>query len=174
MPTEKMQLKQSFPPVVNSETRILILGSLPGDVSLKHQEYYAHPQNRFWHLLSDIISLDLVGLTYQFRLQTLLQYRIGLWDVVAQAQRKGSLDSQIRQAQENNLPHLISSLPELRCIAFNGNTAAKIGQRILSDCVPNTKTPLITHVLPSSSPAFTKTYEFKRDAWLLLREYLAR
>ena len=127
-----MHIKQSFAPIVNDQTRVLILGSLPGDASLKQQQYYAHPQNRFWHLLSLIIDTNLIDMSYSERLQTLLENHIGLWDVVAQANRQGSLDSQIRERSDNDLLGLIKSLPELKTIAFNGATANKIGRQILS------------------------------------------
>jgi hypoxanthine-DNA glycosylase len=83
-----MTLKRCFPPVVNQDTRVLVLGSLPGEISLAHNQYYAHKQNRFWSLVGDVIEIDLVGQQYPDRLQTLLEHRIGLWDVVAEARRE--------------------------------------------------------------------------------------
>ena len=156
--------KRSFAPVVDQNTRILILGSLPGDASLAQQQYYAHPQNRFWHLLSDVIQINLVTQEYSLRLQTLLQNHIGLWDVVAQATRHGSLDSQIRARDDNDLLSLIGTLPQLRTIAFNGATAGKIGLKILGDYQARFR---ILH-LPSSSPAYTLKYQLKLQDWLLL------
>ncbi len=88
--------KCSFAPVVNPHTRLLLLGSLPGEKSLQQQQYYAHPQNRFWHLLSEVVVEDLVALNYASRLATLQGHGVGLWDVVAKARRQGSLDSNIR------------------------------------------------------------------------------
>lgn len=147
--------------MVNQDTRILILGSLPGDASLAQQQYYAHPQNRFWHLLSELISVNLIVQDYPSRLQTLLQNHIGLWDVIAQAQRRGSLDSQIKERNDNDLLALVSTLPQLHTIAFNGATASKIGLKILQD---KHKRYRILH-LPSSSPAYTLKYEVKLRAW---------
>jgi hypoxanthine-DNA glycosylase len=156
--------KRSFAPVVDENTRILILGSLPGDVSLAQQQYYAHPQNRFWHLLSELISVDLIEQDYPSRLQTLLQNHIGLWDVVAQAKRRGSLDSQIRERDDNDLLSLISTLPRLHTIAFNGATAGKIGVKILGEQQTRYR---ILH-LPSSSPAYTLAYALKLTSWQTL------
>ncbi|MBI3711402.1 MAG: DNA-deoxyinosine glycosylase [Burkholderiales bacterium] len=153
--------KHSFSPVVNADTRILILGSLPGDASLAQQQYYAHPQNRFWHLLSELVGVNLVEQTYQDKLACLLQHGIGLWDVIASAQRRGSLDSQIKEHQQNDLPGLIASLPRLEIIAFNGGTAAKIGTKILAS-MKSTHTQI---TLPSSSPAYTLPYAQKLEAW---------
>lgn len=157
--------KHSFPPIVNANTRILILGSLPGDASLAQQQYYAHPQNRFWHLLSEVMGVNLVERPYQDKLACLLEHGIGLWDVVASAQRRGSLDSQIREHQQNDLPGLIATLPRLEVIAFNGGTAAKIGTKILASMKA-------THrqlSLPSSSPAYTLPYAQKLERWNALK-----
>lgn len=156
--------KRCFPPVVDEHTELLILGSLPGDASLAQQQYYAHPQNRFWHLLSDVFAIELVSQDYQQRLQSLLSHRIGLWDVVAQAKREGSLDSKIVERDDNDLHALISTLPALRRIAFNGGTASKIGLKILGIRAKDFQ----IHQLPSSSPAYTLAYAEKLKQWQVL------
>jgi len=160
-----MSTKHCFPPVVNADTELLILGSLPGDASLAQQQYYAHPQNRFWHLLSEVLHIDLVHQAYEQRLQSLLRHRIGLWDVVANATRTGSLDSQIKQAQDNDLLALLDQLPALKTIAFNGGTASKLGLKILG---PRSGQFRILQ-LPSSSPAYTLAYAEKLKQWKILR-----
>ncbi len=156
-----MNTKHCFPPVVDKHTEILILGSLPGDASLAQQQYYAHPQNRFWHLLSDVLQNKLVEQAYEQRLQTLLEHRIGLWDVVANAKREGSLDSQIKARQDNDLLALLIQLTSLKTIAFNGGTASKLGLKILGS---NASRYRILQ-LPSSSPAFTLAYAAKLAQW---------
>ena len=123
--------KRSFPPVVDANTRLLVLGSLPGEASLAAQRYYAHPRNLFWTLMGEVLAEDLVGLDYEDRLAALLRHRVGLWDVVAEASRAGSLDAAIRDPHENDLLSLVRSLPELRAVAFNGGTSAKVGLRQL-------------------------------------------
>lgn len=162
--------KRCFPPVVDARTRLLILGSLPGEVSLAQAQYYAHKQNRFWHLVGAVIGEPLPDFAYVQRLEILLAHGIGLWDVVAQAQRQGSLDSRIRDAAENDLPALITSLPRLDAIAFNGGTAAKIGLKVLG-ARANAYTMIS---LPSSSPAYTLPYAQKLAAWSCLRDVLHR
>src|SRR5580693_2383221 len=92
---KKMNRKRSFPAVVDPQVHTLILGSLPGVLSLAHSQYYAHPQNRFWKLLAEVIGIDLPALPYAERLPLLLAHGFGLWDVVAEARRDGSLDSNI-------------------------------------------------------------------------------
>lgn len=74
-----MTFKHSFAPVVNEQTRVLVLGRLPGEASLAQSQYYAHPQNRFWHLIGDVIGEDLPSMNYEARLQALLDHRVGLW-----------------------------------------------------------------------------------------------
>ncbi|GAB3625573.1 DNA-deoxyinosine glycosylase [Pandoraea terrae] len=165
-----MTFKRCFPPVADAHTRVLVLGSLPGEASLAQQQYYAHPQNRFWHLIGDVIGVgDLPTQPYDIRLQTLLAHGVGLWDVVAQARRDGSLDSRIREHAGNDLVALIESLPNLAAVAFNGATAARIGMKALgrhADCHP------VIH-LPSSSPAYTLPYAEKLRAWQALGVWVA-
>lgn len=159
-------MKRAFPPVVDSQTRLLILGSLPGDASLKAAQYYAHPQNAFWRLIGGVIGRDLAALPYDDRLTALRNAGIGLWDVIAGAERPGSLDGAIRNAETADLHRLIANLPELRAIGFNGGTAARIGRRSLGD------TALALIDLPSSSPAFTRAYAEKAQAWSVLAGHL--
>jgi hypoxanthine-DNA glycosylase len=161
-----MSTKHCFLPVINADTELLILGSLPGDASLAQQQYYAHPQNRFWHLLSEVLHIDLVHQAYEQRLQSLLRHRIGLWDVVANATRTGSLDSQIKQAEDNDLPALLDQLPALKTIAFNGGTASRLGLKILG---PRSDQYRVLQ-LPSSSPAYTLAYAEKLKQWKILRQ----
>ncbi|WP_176079045.1 DNA-deoxyinosine glycosylase [Paraburkholderia tuberum] len=157
-----MSFKRCFAPVVDADTRVLILGSLPGEVSLAHGQYYAHPQNKFWLLVGEAIERDLVGMAYSTRLETLLEHHIGLWDVVAEARRAGSLDSRIRDHASNDLIALIDTLPKLATIAFNGGTAAKIGIKALGE--RGVQYRLVR--LPSSSPAHASvSYAQKLDIW---------
>ncbi|WP_373610668.1 DNA-deoxyinosine glycosylase [Janthinobacterium sp. 13] len=157
--------KRCFDPVIDAGTRLLILGSLPGEKSLAHSQYYAHPQNKFWMLLGEVLGVDLTSRPYEERLATLLAHGVGLWDVVAQAQRTGSLDSNIRARDDNNLAALAASLPQLHTIAFNGGTAAKLGIKVLGEHAQRYR--IVS--LPSSSPAYTLAYAQKLQAWLALR-----
>ena len=142
-----MTRKSSFPPVVAPDTRVLVLGSLPGERSLAAGRYYAHPQNRFWHLIGRVIGAALESLDYEQRLAALLAARVGLWDTVASARRAGSLDAAIREAEHNPLAELAASLPGLRAVGFNGQASARIGMPQLAG------TGLALVALPSSSPA---------------------
>jgi hypoxanthine-DNA glycosylase len=161
--------KSSFPPVVAPHTRVLILGSLPGEASLAAQRYYAHPANLFWRLTGAVIEReDLPTLDYPERLESLLAAGVGLWDTVASAERKGSLDAAIRDAEPAPLADLAATLPLLRAVGFNGKTSARIGRPQL------TSTSLALIDLPSSSPAHAAmSHAEKRARWLALQEFLA-
>jgi double-stranded uracil-DNA glycosylase len=160
-------MQHCFPPVTRADTRLLLLGSLPGQASLARRQYYAHPRNQFWRLIGAVIGRDLVPSDYQARLQALLEAGVGLWDTVAAATRKGSLDADIRLHEASDLGHLVAGLPELRAIAFNGGTSARIGRAQLGE---SAGPELID--LPSSSPAYTLPFERKLERWSTLRAYL--
>jgi hypoxanthine-DNA glycosylase len=135
-------------PVWRPDARVLVLGSFPGVASLGAQQYYAHPRNAFWPLMSALLGqAELPQLPYEQRLQRLIEAGIALWDAVATCQREGSLDSAIRGAQPSDLPTLVSRLPQLRLIACNGATAFQQTERLL----PGAPWPLLK--LPSTSPA---------------------
>ncbi|ABQ70304.1 Uracil-DNA glycosylase superfamily [Rhizorhabdus wittichii RW1] len=160
--------KASFPPVVSADTRLLLLGSLPGEASLRAARYYAHPQNQFWRLTGAVIGDEgLALLDYPARLDRLRAAGVGLWDVVADALRDGSLDGAIRDHRPNDLAALVATLPALRAIGFNGGTAARLGRRMIG-----APAGLALVDLPSSSPAFTRPIAEKREKWLHLREFL--
>ncbi len=159
-------LKRSFPPVVDGRARLLVLGSLPGEASLAQSRYYAHPRNHFWALIGAVIGRDLAPLAYDDRLSALLKAGVGLWDVVASATRRGSLDGAIRGAEANPLAALAATLPELSAVAFNGAKSAGIGRRELDG------TALELIALPSSSPAYTLPFEAKLAKWMELRRFL--
>ena len=150
-------------PVGSSDARLLILGSLPGDASLKTKRYYAHPQNQFWRLVGAAIGEDLAGIEYEHRLECIATRGIAMWDVVGEASRQGSLDGAIRGATPNQLREFVAAHPRLAAIAFNGKTAARLGRAALGD-LPGIE--LID--LPSSSPANTLAQVEKAKSWNVL------
>jgi hypoxanthine-DNA glycosylase len=160
--------KSSFAPVADARTRVLILGSLPGEASLAAARYYANPRNQFWRLVGAVIEVDLVAQHYDQRLATLLAHHVGLWDSIGSATRTGSLDTAIRDVAPNALTNLAASLPLLRCIAFNGAKSASIGAPQLAGAGDF---DLLR--LPSSSPAHASlTFEAKLAQWTKLRKFL--
>lgn len=160
--------KRCFAPVVDERSRLLILGSLPGEQSLARQQYYGNRQNRFWLLMSEVTGVALVPLEYAQRLQILLEHGVGLWDVVGEALRQGSLDSCIRDRNDNDLLGLLAGLPNVTTIAFNGGTAARLGLRVLNEYAANYNIVQ----LPSSSPAYTLPYAEKLLHWRVLARHL--
>ena len=161
-------MKQGLPPIARSNAQLFILGSLPGDASLAASRYYAHPSNQFWRLLGGAIGEDLQAMPYAGRLERLTEHRIGLWDVIAAAERAGSLDQAIRSPAHNPLDQLHRDFPALRAVAFNGGTAAKLGRRLLGETVGVTLVDL-----PSSSAANTAPFAAKAAAWARLAEFAA-
>lgn len=161
------EIKRSFPPVVDERTRLLVLGSLPGEESLARAQYYANPRNHFWRLIGAVAGLDLVPLSYEERLQALLTGGVGLWDTVGSATRRGSLDGAIRGHRANDLANLASTLPELRAIGFNGGKSASLGLAQLAG-----RPDLALIPLPSSSPAYTRPFDEKLAEWMKLAPYL--
>ena len=162
----QQQMKQGLPPVAPPDARLFILGSLPGDASLAASRYYAHPRNHFWRLVSDAIGEDLAALDYDRRLQRLCERRIGLWDVIASAERQGSLDQAIRSAGHNPLADYFAGFPTLEAVALNGSRATAIGRKLLAG------TGLRLIALPSSSPANTRPFAEKAEAWRVIARYV--
>src|SRR3954451_1257424 len=115
-----VSVKVGLPPVARFDARLFLLGSLPGDASLAARRYYAHPTNQFWRLLGAAVGDPLQALDYDQRLAALAEHPIGLWDVIASASRRGSLDQAIREAEHNQIKHFLRDFPDLRAIAFNG------------------------------------------------------
>lgn len=159
--------KVSFAAVADARTRLLILGSLPGEASLSRGQYYAHPQNQFWRLAGAVTGRDLASLAYEARLAALLEAGIGVWDVIRSAERIGSLDANIKNHVPNALETFVAGLPALRAVGFNGAKASEIGRKQLAaDAGPS----LIT--LPSSSPAHAVPFERKLVEWMRLKPFL--
>ncbi|MEI6124524.1 MAG: DNA-deoxyinosine glycosylase [Bacteroidota bacterium] len=142
-------LKTSFDSISDSETMVLILGTMPGDKSLQLGEYYGHPRNRFWKIISTITNHEL-PLIYSDKKALLLKTKIGVWDVAHKAHRKGSLDSAIEGEEPNDLNKFITSHKNLRVIGFNGTKAETLYDKYF------VRTTGIKYIsLPSTSPANT-------------------
>lgn len=161
-------LKQGLPPIAGPATRIFILGSLPGDRSLREGRYYAHPTNQFWKLLGSVIGVELAALPYEERLKILGERGVGLWDVVGAALREGSADQAIREPVHNAIGGLKEDYPRLQAVAFNGGRAAKDGFRLLANVEG-----LELIALPSSSGLAAIPFAEKADRWQKLAQYCA-
>lgn len=146
-------------PVIDAHTRILVLGSFPGAASLKAGQYYAHPRNGLWPLLSALTGDDLVAMPYAARLDRLRKHRIGLWDVFGECEREGSLDSAIRKPAANDFERLRQLCPELEVVGFNGQASGRFAPQFAAQGYR-------TVVLPSTSPAHAAmSFEGKLQLW---------
>lgn len=151
-------IKRGFPPVLNEKTEILILGSLPGDESLRKRQYYGNPSNDFWRLVGNAIGENLQDMDYETRLETLKRHRIGLWDVFKAGKREGSGDAKIKEEEINQFSMLKEKAPNLKLVLFNGMKSGEY-EPILKAMGYETK------VLPSSSGANRRFLKNRKSEW---------
>lgn len=157
----------SFKPVVAPDARVLILGTMPGVKSLELHQYYGHPRNAFWPLISAVLGVPTPA-TYEARLQLVLQNRLALWDVLAECWRKGSLDSAIEQPVPADIGGLLAVHPGIEHIVLNGGYALKWYKQYIKDTFGRQ-----LHLMPSTSPAHARLgFEQKLEQWQALRHWL--
>ena len=150
---------RGLPPVIAPDARLLILGSFPGEASLRAGQYYAHPRNQFWPLLSALLGIDFLSEPYPRRLELMTARGLGLWDVYASCRRQGSLDSAIVEAELNDFAWVRRHAPGLRLVGHNGGESARAGRLLSSLGLEGVR-------LPSTSPAHASwSFERKRLAW---------
>jgi len=149
----------SFPPIIDNDSKILILGSIPGVKSLEKQQYYAHPQNKFWKIIFELFNEEFTD-DYQEKINMLKKNHIALWDVIDSCERKGSLDSEIKNEEANQIEELLESYPNIQAIFCNGGKSFKNLQKILGK---NFRIPIF--LLPSTSPLHTVSFEKKLEEW---------
>ncbi len=154
---------QGLGPVVAPGARLLVLGSFPGVASLRAQQYYAHPRNQFWPIVSRLLGLQgdeaLPPRPYAERVEVAPAAGLAIRDVDGACEREGSLDSAIRAAELNDLTGLIRQVPSLRLIAHNGGESAR--HRRITEALG-----LPVMALPSTSPANASWgFERKLAAW---------
>ncbi len=160
-------LLQGFPPIINDMANSLILGTMPGEESLRMNKYYANSRNAFWLIMSNLLVIP-ENLTYEERTASLRQHQIALWDVIRTCERQGSLDAKIRQEtiQENDFISLFRENPNISRVFFNGARAEK---EYLKRVLPKVTGParnLKLARLPSTSPAMARlSFDEKAYAW---------
>lgn len=153
-------LLHSFAPVIDAQTEILVLGTMPGADSLRLGQYYAHPRNQFWPIVFATFENRRAPADYADKLSTLLSHRVGLWDSLQTCRRGGSLDSAITQETANDFPSLFARFPHVRTLLFNSQSSHRFFVRALG------KPAHKYAVLPSTSPAHaTLTFEQKFRLW---------
>ncbi len=154
----------SFPPISDKRAKVLILGTMPGERSLKLNQYYGHGGNTFWKLMFTIFE-ETFSNHYDKRKEMLIRYNIALWDVLQACEREGSSDSSILKEEPNNFKLFFENHPEIKIIAFNGQNAESYFLKY-SNHIPEIK--FIS--LPSTSPSNTwKTFDEKLSEWKTIK-----
>lgn len=147
-----MEICKSFSPNIDENSKILILGSMPGTRSLEQQQYYAHPQNRFWKVIGKCCNFDnLQELNYSDKLNFLLNNQIALWDVIKSCKRTGSLDSNIKSEKPNDIRALLKKY-NIKRICLNGNKSYSAFKKYFPELLKQ----YACYKLPSTSPANAK------------------
>lgn len=150
----------SFPYFIDLNTEILILGTMPGAVSLAQQEYYANPRNHFWKIICTFFEILPIPEKFEEKIQILKSNKIGLWDVLENCERKGSLDIHIKNHNENDFIALFQKYPAINKIVFNGKQSHAFFTKRFGQIKGITY-----YVMPSTSPANTMTFEQKLKIW---------
>jgi len=164
-----MMIENVLKPIVDSNTRILIIGSMPGKQSLEKQQYYGHPRNHFWPIMNALLGN--CPDTYDARLAWLQSHHIGLWDAIAYCEREGSLDAAIRNEVPNDFASLFQTYPHIECVLFNGGKAKQVFKKHIGFDVLEARDYF---QMPSTSPIpgkNIKTFEQKIEAWSILKQY---
>ncbi|MFT5504459.1 MAG: TDG/mug DNA glycosylase family protein [Gammaproteobacteria bacterium] len=164
---------QSFEPVVGTNPRILILGSMPGVASLKAVQYYAHPRNLFWVIMEDLFDIDHKQ-PYVERIALIKMHPVVLWDSLSQCERPGSLDSNINRqtAEPNNIGKLLIENPSITVITFNGAASKNYFDKLVKPQL-NIERPIEYLAMPSTSPANASIkLDAKLAAWRRLRDFI--
>jgi len=159
--------KLGFPPIVSADAKLLILGSMPGELSLQKQQYYGHPKNAFWAIMAALFNIP-DDASYTQRKSALMANSIAVWDVLHYCRRKGSLDSGIDMGtvSANNLASFFTEHPTIKTVCFNGGMAEKLYKKHVQPTVQAHKPDLGYLRLPSTSPAYAAiTVEQKIRAW---------
>jgi hypoxanthine-DNA glycosylase len=162
---------ESFPPIVSAASQVLILGSMPGEASLRAGQYYAHPRNAFWRIMGALFGAG-PSLPYRERVARLESVGIAVWDTLKACVRLGSLDSSISAEVANDFPGFFATYPRITHIYFNGSKAESVFRRHVLPALPTTQ-----HVftrLPSTSPAHAAMpFDEKMQAWSVVRDGLS-
>lgn len=165
-----MSTCKSFAPIADAQSRILILGSMPGIKSLEQQEYYAHPQNRFWRLLALLLQEE-VPQDYTAKQALLHKHHVALWDTLGYCERDGSLDSNIKNEAPNAVVELAGELTHLQAVVCNGGKAGAAFKKYFAKKMPER---VQVFYLPSTSPANARLrLEDLAEYWQVILQFLA-
>lgn len=164
-------MQTGLPPVVDGQTKVLILGSMPGVQSLEKQQYYGNPRNHFWPIMGELFQVDIPA-NYEERLQLLHKHHVGLWDVIKACERKGSLDSAIKNEVPNDFDMLFKKYPQIQAVLFNGAKAYDVFQKKVGFELLQERSYF---KMPSTSPVPGKhipSFEEKVQIYEVLKKFL--
>ena len=156
----------SFPPIIDQESKIVTLGSVPGEKSLEKQEYYGHPQNKFWKIIFELFNENFSE-DYLEKIKILKKNKIAVWDVIDSCERVGSLDTTIKNEESNDILQLLKKYQNIKTIFCNGGKSYKNLQKIVGK---NFEIPI--YLLPSTSPLHTISFEKKLESWKIIKTFL--
>lgn len=156
---------RSFEPIIDNNSKIIIIGTMPGVKSLEKQEYYGHERNSFWRIISSLFGHTTIT-EYSEKKTFLLEHHIALWDVLKACEREGSLDSNIKNPIPNDFEALFKKHPNIKAIYFNGDPAQKLFNRLVTKKMGRLDIP--QYRLPSTSPANAIPFEQKLKYWQLV------
>ena len=162
-----------FPPIASPDSRVLILGSMPGRASLAAGQYYAHPRNAFWPIMGSLLDFD-ASRDYPARVDALKVAGIAVWDILDSCHRPGSLDSAIDDGSlvANDLAGFLVTHAAIGHVFFNGAKAESCFRRHVTLTLPERRIAFTR--LPSTSPAHAGlSFERKLDAWRAVTRALA-
>ena len=164
-------IENILPAIVDASTKVLIVGSMPGVQSLQKQQYYGNPRNHFWPIIASLTG-NAVPERYEDRIALVKRYHIGLWDVIKECERKGSLDSNIKQEVPNDFEELFAKYPQIEAVVFNGTKAYQVFQKHVGEDVLQGR---ILYKMPSTSPVpgrYNKTLIEKQEIWAQISKYI--
>ena len=157
----------SFEAIVPENAKVLILGTMPGVKSLEEHQYYAHKRNAFWPMMFKLLGTE-VSNDYETRIKLLKINNIALWDTLKLCYREGSLDSNIKDAEPNDITNLLRQNPTIKSVFFNGKSAEKYHDKFHSRIEGTSY-----YLMPSTSPANARfKFADKLNAWQVVKEQL--
>lgn len=159
---------QSFEPIIDDKCKVLILGTMPSQDSLKYQQYYGNKQNKFWDIIFALFDAQKDD-DYEARKAFLLDHHIAIWDVLYSCDREGSMDNKIRNPETNDVNALLQRYSNIKAIYFNGAAAEPLFKKLI-----NKPPDIIMQRLPSTSPANAIKFEEKLKEWQVVKNGILR
>ncbi len=161
-----MALAHPFDPIIDKDSKVLVLGTFPSIKSFENSFYYSHPQNQFWKLLSRLFD-EAEPKSIEEKIAFLHRHQIAIWDMVKECERANSLDTSLKNIKVNDIAKLLQSYPNIKAIFFTGRKAEFLYKKHFS------RLPYPHFYLPSPSPAMrTMNFEEKLQKWSILTEFL--